>query len=200
MYPRYWTWVMLKVNFSTLAHNLCCRSVWRTCRMWWRCSSQLWLKIRMSSKYTNINELVNGYKMSSISLVNVAGKFINPKSITNHSKRPSLALKAVFHTSEGSIGTWWYPDFKSILLKYLPPSVGPRGHQSMGSGNYYGQWSCSAPDSQYRVSMSHPSSVPTWSSSHKVMKLDGCELSTTAPESSSWFHHSPEWSANRLVH
>lgn len=74
--------------------------------MWWRCSSQLWLKIRMSSKYTTTNELVNGHKMSSISLMKVARAFINLKGITNHSKRLSLALKAVFHISEGSIGTW----------------------------------------------------------------------------------------------
>ena len=74
--------------------------------MWWRCSSQLWLKIRMSSKYTTTKELVNGRKMSSISLIKVAGAFVNPKGMTNHSKRPSLDLKAVFHTSEGSIGTW----------------------------------------------------------------------------------------------
>jgi hypothetical protein len=31
----------------------------------------------------------------------VAGAFFNPKGITNHSKRPSLDLKAVFHTSGG---------------------------------------------------------------------------------------------------
>ena len=74
--------------------------------MWWRCSSQVWLKIKMSSKYTTKNELVNGYKMSSISLMKVAGAFVSPKGMTNHLKRPSLDLKAVFHTSVGSIGTW----------------------------------------------------------------------------------------------
>ena len=74
--------------------------------MWWRCSSQLLLKIKMSSKYTTSNELVNGRKMSSISLMKVAKAFVNLKGITNHLKRPSLALKAVFHTSEGSIVTW----------------------------------------------------------------------------------------------
>ena len=73
--------------------------------MWWRCSSQVWLKIRMSSKYTTTNELVNGRRMSSISLMKVAGAFVNPKGMTKHSKRPSLDLNAVFHTSEGSIGT-----------------------------------------------------------------------------------------------
>jgi hypothetical protein len=74
--------------------------------MWWRCSSQVWLKIRMSSKYTTTNELVNGHKISSISLIKVEGAFFNPKGMTSHSKRPSLALKEVFHTSDGSIGTW----------------------------------------------------------------------------------------------
>ena len=74
--------------------------------MWWRCSSQFWLNIKMSSKYTTKNELVNGHKMSSISLMKVVGAFVNSKGMTNHSKRPSLALKAVFHTSDGLIGTW----------------------------------------------------------------------------------------------
>ena len=73
--------------------------------MWWRFSSQLWLKIKMSSKYTTTNELVNGPKMSSISLMKVTGAFVNPKGITNHLKRSSMSLKTVFHTSEGLICT-----------------------------------------------------------------------------------------------
>ena len=96
---------MPKVYFSKLVKNLCFHNVWRTCQMWWRWSSQLWLKIKISSKYTTTNELVNGRKMSSISLMNVVGAFVNLKGMTSHLKRPSLALKAVFHTSEGSIGT-----------------------------------------------------------------------------------------------
>ena len=96
---------MPKVHLSKLAHNLCCHNVWRTCRMWWRCSSQVWMKIRMSSKYTTTNELVNDHKMSSIILMKVAEAFFSPKGMTNHLKRPSLALKAVFHTSVSSIGT-----------------------------------------------------------------------------------------------
>ena len=74
--------------------------------MCWRCSSQVCLKIRMSSKYTTTNELLNDRKMSSIRLMKVAGEFVNLKGMTSHLKRPSLDLKAVFHTSEGSIGTW----------------------------------------------------------------------------------------------
>jgi hypothetical protein len=49
---------------------------------------------------------VNGRNMSSISLMKVAGAFVNPKGMTSHSKRPSLDLKEIFHVLEGSIGTW----------------------------------------------------------------------------------------------
>ena len=97
---------MPKVHLSKLAHNLCCHNVWRTCRMWWRCYSQVWLKIGMSFKYTTTIELVNGCKMSSISLMKVAGAFVSLKGMTNHSKRPSLALKVVFHTSIDLISAW----------------------------------------------------------------------------------------------
>ena len=99
-------------------------------------------------KYTTTNELVNGRKMSSINLMKVARAFVNSKCMTSHSKRPSLALKEVFHTSEGSIGTWWYSDIKSILLKYFPTWVGPEGHQSLGSDIYSKKWSCSMPDTK----------------------------------------------------
>jgi len=206
MYPRYWTWGMPKVHFSIMyprywtCWSLCCCCVWITCRMWWRCSSQLWLKMRMPSKYTTTNELVHGCKMSSISVMKVARAFVNLKGITNHSKRPSLDLKVVFHTSEGSISTQWYLDFKSILLKYSPPWIGPEGHQSVGSGTYSGQWSCLVPDSQYRVSKSHPSYVPTQSSSQRVINLAGCDLSAATPKFASWFHRYPKWSTDRLVH
>ena len=74
--------------------------------MWWGFSSQVWPNIRMSAKYTTKNGLVNGHKMSSINLMKVAGAFVSPKGMTDHLKRPSLTLKAVFHTSVGLIGTW----------------------------------------------------------------------------------------------
>jgi hypothetical protein len=61
----------------------------------------------MSSKYTTTNEFVKGRNISSIILMKVVGEFVKPKGMTNHSKKPSLDLKAVFHTSIYSIGTWW---------------------------------------------------------------------------------------------
>ena len=73
--------------------------------MWCWCSSHVRLKIRILFKYTTTNELVNGRNMSSISLMKVSGEFFTPKGMTNHSNRPFLGLKAVFHTWDGSIGT-----------------------------------------------------------------------------------------------
>lgn len=61
---------------------------------------QLWMKIKISSKYTTMNALVKGHKMK------VEGMFVNLNGMTNHSKKPSFYLKAVFHTSEGLIDTW----------------------------------------------------------------------------------------------
>jgi hypothetical protein len=72
--------------------------------MW---SSQVLLKMRMSCKYTTKKELVKGLNTSSINLMKMAGEFVKAKGMTNHSKKPSLDLKVVFHTSVGSMGTWW---------------------------------------------------------------------------------------------
>jgi hypothetical protein len=63
--------------------------------------------MRMTYKYTTKNELVKGLNTSSINLMKVVGVFVKPKGMTNHLKRPYLDLKVVFHTSVGSMGTWW---------------------------------------------------------------------------------------------
>jgi hypothetical protein len=59
--------------------------------------------MRISSKYTTTKELVKGLNTSSINLMKVGGAFVKPKGMTNHSKRPSVDLEVVFHTSVGSI-------------------------------------------------------------------------------------------------
>jgi hypothetical protein len=77
--------------------------------------------MRMSSKYITTKVLVKGHRIPSIILIKVVGAFVKPKGMTSHSKRPSFDLKVVFHKYVCSLGTWWYPYFKSILLKYLAP-------------------------------------------------------------------------------
>jgi hypothetical protein len=59
----------------------------------------------MSSKYTTTKELVKGLNTSSINLMKVVGAFVEPKGMTNHSKRPYLDLNVVFRTSIGLMGT-----------------------------------------------------------------------------------------------
>jgi hypothetical protein len=51
--------------------------------------------------------LVKGINTPSINLMKVAGAVFKPKGMTNHSKRPSLDLKVVIHTSVSLMGTWW---------------------------------------------------------------------------------------------
>jgi len=70
----------------------------------------------------------------------------------------------------------------------------------MGLDTYSTQWFYSTPDSQYRVSRSHPSSIPTLLGSHRVMNLAWCAIFAIAPESASWFNCSPEHNVDRLVH
>jgi hypothetical protein len=61
--------------------------------------------MRMSSRYTTTKELAKVHKVSTIILMKVVGAFVKPNGMTNHSKRPSFDLKAVFHKSVCSIGT-----------------------------------------------------------------------------------------------
>jgi hypothetical protein len=60
--------------------------------------------MRMSFKYTTTKELVKGLNTSSINLMKVVGAFVKTKGMANHSKRLSLDLKFVFHTSVGAMG------------------------------------------------------------------------------------------------
>jgi hypothetical protein len=93
--------------------------------------------MRMSSKYTTTKELVKGLNTSSIDLIKVVGAFVKPKGMTIHSKRPYLDFKVMFHTSIDSMGTWWYPDFRSILLNNFAPLSWSRRSSILGIGYYY---------------------------------------------------------------
>jgi hypothetical protein len=88
----------------------------------------------MSSRYTSTKELVKGLNTSSINIIKVVGAFFKPKGMTNHLERPYLDLKIFFHTSIGSMGTWWYPDLRSILLKKFSPLSWSRRSSIWGIG------------------------------------------------------------------
>jgi hypothetical protein len=57
--------------------------------------------MRTSSKYTTTQQFMKGLNTSSINIMKGVGAFVKPKGMTSHSKRPSLDLKIVFHTSVG---------------------------------------------------------------------------------------------------
>jgi hypothetical protein len=58
------------------------------------------------SSFVEDEDVVKHLNISSIKLMKVVGALVKPKGITSHSKRPSLDLKFVFHTSVDSMGTW----------------------------------------------------------------------------------------------
>jgi len=64
----------------------------------------------------------------------VAGAFTNPKGITVNSNNPYFVMNAVFSTSLLATRTWWYPDYKSNLLKYLEPDKPSRTSSILGIG------------------------------------------------------------------
>jgi hypothetical protein len=71
----------------------------------------------MLPKYTTTNLTMNVCKLLCINLINILGAFVGPNDMTNHSYKPYLALKVIFHSSPSFILILWYQLFKSILEK-----------------------------------------------------------------------------------
>src|SRR5688572_9175790 len=63
----------------------------------------------MSSKYTTTNFPMKARKTSFINLMKVLGALVNTKGMTNHSYKPNLVLKVVFHSSPNFTQICWYP-------------------------------------------------------------------------------------------
>jgi hypothetical protein len=49
--------------------------------------------------------------------------FLRPKGIRLYSNKPKGVVMAVFFTSAGFTGIWWYPFLKSILEKTVQPAT-----------------------------------------------------------------------------
>ena len=164
------------------------------------CSSQVLLKMRMSSRYTTTKELAKGLNTSSINLMNIVGVFFRPKGMTIHSKIPSLYLQFVFiHQS-----VRWEPSGSQTLVQFCwrtwPPWVGQEGHQSWewGSGSWL--WFCLRLCNQCKVTKCRPSSAPVKSGFRKGRIWVWCAPFKEALKSNAWFCHYPSASADRLVH
>jgi hypothetical protein len=66
---------------------------------------------------------------------NVAGALQCPNDITRNLYNPLWVRKAVMCTSSSCIGTSWYPDRKSSLVKKHTTCSSSRSSSSMGMGN-----------------------------------------------------------------
>ena len=60
--------------------------------------------------------------------------FLRPKGIRLYSNRPKGVVMAVFCTSAGFTGIWWYPFLKSILEKTVQPAALAAKSSMLGSG------------------------------------------------------------------
>ena len=72
-----------------------------------KCSSQVVLKTRMSSKNVMTYLRLAGAKMRFIKHWNVGGPLVTPNGITRNWKCPECVLNAVFSSSGSCIRIWW---------------------------------------------------------------------------------------------
>ena len=117
---RYLIYLQWNSHFSGRRNNLCStrisKTLWTACL----CSFSVFVKIRMSSKYTTTIPLaIRVLKMSFIIVWKVAGLLVIPKNIMRGSKRPQLVRKAAFHSSLGFMCTLLKPHWTSSFVKYL---------------------------------------------------------------------------------
>ena len=117
---RYSICFQWKSHFSGWRNNLCSASISRTLQTARLCSSSVFVKIKMSSRYTTtIPSAMMVRKMSFIIVWKVAGLLVIPKNITRGSNRPQLVQKATFHSSPGLMRTLLKPQWTSSFVKYL---------------------------------------------------------------------------------
>lgn len=119
MTPRYFTSDWWKWHFSGLRKRSCCYNLVRNCQTFssWNLSLSSVAMI-MSSMYTlSHSYVISSWKIMSIMIWNVTGKFVSPKNITVGSNNPSLILKAAFHSSPSLIQMLLYPHLTSNFKK-----------------------------------------------------------------------------------
>ena len=108
--------------FSRQRNNLCSASISRTLQTAHSCSFSVFIKIKMSSKYTmTIPSAMTVQKTLFIMVWKVVGLLVIPKNIMRGSKRPQLVQKAAFHLSPGLMHILLKPQRMSSFVKYLAP-------------------------------------------------------------------------------
>jgi hypothetical protein len=99
IWPKYTSEVFPNSHLDNFIYNFYLCKASNTCFTCLTCSSQVPLKIRMSSKYTITKSSRKGLNTSFITRMKVSKELQIPNDITNHSNNPCLVLKEVFHAS-----------------------------------------------------------------------------------------------------
>jgi hypothetical protein len=103
IWPKYIKEVFANSHLDIFTYNfsfLSTSNTFLTCIM---CSSQVFLKIRISSRYTITKSSIKGQKTSFMTRMKVAGALHSPNDITSHSYNPCFVLKVVFQASPSAI-------------------------------------------------------------------------------------------------
>lgn len=87
-----------------------------------------------SSRYIKHISHWRPWSTSSIRRWNVAGAQERPNDFVKNSYKPYFVANAVLGMLLSSIGTWWYPDVKSKVEKYLDPATASRQSCTLGKG------------------------------------------------------------------
>jgi hypothetical protein len=97
--PKYTSAVLPNSHLDNFTYKFYLCKVSNTYFTCLTCSSQVPLKITMSSKYTIAKSSRKDLNTSFITRMKVSGALQSPNDITNHSNNPCLVLKAIFHAS-----------------------------------------------------------------------------------------------------
>ena len=117
---KYSIYLWWNSHFSGQRNNLCSASISRTLWTARSCSFSVFIKIKMSSKYTmTIPSAMTVQKTLFIMVWKVAELLVIPKNIMRGSKRPRLVQKAAFHLSPGLMYTLLKPQQMLSFVKYL---------------------------------------------------------------------------------
>ena len=117
--PRYSIYFWWNSHFSRWRNNLCSVSISKTLQTTRSCSSSVFVKIKISSKYTmTIPSAMRVLKMSFIIVWKVVRLLVIPKNITRGLKRPQLVQKAAFYSSPGLMHTLLKLQQTSSFVKY----------------------------------------------------------------------------------
>jgi hypothetical protein len=101
--PKYMSYFFIKECFFIFMSNFSCWDLLIIDVKCFKSSPSVLLNISMSSIYTMTNFPMKSFNTSFINLINVFGEFFNPNVMTNHSKKPSFFLNAIFYSSPSLI-------------------------------------------------------------------------------------------------